>query len=222
MVLSDPVYGLVYPFLLFSIIGLSLVMISYVMFYRDKNDDLHKIIFYLALSDWCRSVWWILTFTLGIDHEYVCIAQALGAQFFFVASWFWPLFFAVRLYMANILDIVEFRKFWAFHVVAWGFPLLVCLLGYTLDVYGQIGLWCWVTDNFYQIVLNEFPLGAMIIIQTYILIAILYQMIRYRRGYVTIDHSNSGTASSGRFMLLHGASLCWYACWGTHWTCTGR
>jgi len=155
-------------------------------------------------------MWWLTTFSVGVDHAIVCLIQAIGDQYLYVASWCWPLFFAIYLYMANIWEkeITDFRPF---HIVAWGFPAVLCIVGYFLDIYGLSGLWCRTTSPYYHFAFHEGLLGVIMIVQLYILVRIVYQLYHHRQ-YVQIQNGGPSTivATSARLLLFVAVPvLCW-------------
>ncbi len=124
--------------LVLSLLGSSFIIGSHVLFHRWKRTD-HKIIFFLAVSDFLASFWWLLAYFLNTKkHKDVCQLQvckislffllfsyfflfflmekkATFLEFFFTASWMWPIIFAFHLYFNLVLDR-ELDNFKIFHI----------------------------------------------------------------------------------------------------------
>ncbi len=105
-----------------SVTGLLFVLASHFLFFRNKERHFVFLFFIVFSSGYllisfplsfsyysllsslsrnlfrtarCRSTWWLVTFLIGVNQSLVCTLQAIGDEYFYEASWYWPLFFAI-------------------------------------------------------------------------------------------------------------------------------
>lgn len=72
-------------------------------------------------------------------------AQARCQQFFFLASFFWTLCFAVNNYLSVVRREAALFKFEPlYHTLSWGAPALLTLSVELAGGFGQTDLWCWI------------------------------------------------------------------------------
>lgn len=195
-----------------SVSGLLFVMTSHLVFFRKRKENYLMFILLIVLTSGCRSLWWLITYFLGIQHHLVCLLQGLGDEYFYEASWYWPLFFAIYLYCANILD-KEIQTFWPFYLIAWGLPGIMVGLGWKLDSYGKYSLWCRITHSYILLGLHEGILGVILIVQMYIFVQITYRLYQIRK-YSQIQSDRDAVVATSRRLLLFliVPAFCWS--WG--------
>jgi len=109
-------------------------------------------------------------------------------------------FFAVYLYMTNIKER-EITIMWPFHVVAWGLPAVLVIVGFHFGVYGRYNLWCRITNQWFLLGIHEILLGVILSVQMFIFVHIGIKLFRIRR-YAHLQSDPSSFISTSRRLLL--------------------
>jgi len=190
-----------------SALGSFFIMISYLVFKR-AQEPFHKIIFYLAISDLGAAGFWMFAYIVGTSDPFVCVVQGIGIEFFFTASWLWPVIFAIKLYASNVLE-KDLNYYWFYHIFVWGIPAIICAVCVFLDKFGPAGYWCWIVESFaLQMIFGEFILGATFTCEVILFSAIVIDLIRNTSNFnqVVLDKKSTVRRFS---MYLVVPLLCW-------------
>eukprot|EP01113_Clastostelium_recurvatum_P038881 TRINITY_DN5871_c0_g1_i2.p1 TRINITY_DN5871_c0_g1~~TRINITY_DN5871_c0_g1_i2.p1 ORF type:complete len:339 (-),score=38.30 TRINITY_DN5871_c0_g1_i2:73-1089(-) len=207
---SDQPSGVWFLFipLALSLLGLTFVIISFFLLKRSK-DPFHCIIFFLAIAEWCRAFWWMITYFFDIHNQLVCSAQAFGIEYFTIASWLWAFLFAVKLYASNILDR-DLRHISVFHLVAWGVPGVICVVCAVYGSYGITGYWCWINYELFQILFGDCLLALLLACELFIFVVISWHLFAHQSFFAQLRQSRSmATFRMNLFLLVPVISWGW-------------
>ena len=127
-----------------SIAGTIFVISCYVWF-REYQRFSRKLILLLNVADLFLAITFAIS-TFRIDT--LCQPEALGIQFFYMASCFWTA--AIAFHLRRVIcqssyayDNINHEPY--FHLVCWGVPAAVGATAYGLNQYNQDGaMWCWI------------------------------------------------------------------------------
>lgn len=169
-----------------SIIGTSVVMISFLLF-RRRNESFHRYIFCLAASDWLFSSWWLVTtYLLSMKGTRFCIAQAFGLEFFYLLTWLYPILITLKIFVVNILE-KEFNRDWIYHLVVWSIPTIVCITCTKLNYFGPSGLWCYFVNYEFQLIFGASLVGVAFIVELFVFIAVVYTQYRIKTDFDQVE-----------------------------------
>ena len=126
---------------IFSFIGSSIIIISYLKFPNLRKFSL-QLVLWLSVSD-CGAC---LSYFLGDprDNTILCTSQAIIQSFFELASVLWTTIIAYTLFRLIISQKTSAHLIYKFHAFAWGISLIACVLPLSTDSYGNSGSWCWI------------------------------------------------------------------------------
>jgi len=84
------------------------------------------------------------------SHSNICLAQAVGIQFFGSMMVWWFFLMAVHLYLIIVAKKVNTRNYEViFYVLGFGSPLIQTLIPFIRKTYGHLVLWCWIEEDSY-------------------------------------------------------------------------
>lgn len=133
----------------FSFVGSFLVMFFYWRFKQARN-FVFEMVFWLALSDFLSA----LGMLIGEVEGPLCILQAWMRAAFELSSLLWSSAIAFVLFMAVIKQDSSFGTSGVvsqyrikFHASIWSLTLVLSVLPFTTDSYGNIGEWCWIQGD---------------------------------------------------------------------------
>ncbi|KAF8763935.1 Adhesion G-protein coupled receptor G4 like protein [Argiope bruennichi] len=159
-----------------SILGLGIIILTFLLFKKWRVDVRHKVLFNFALA----LVSFLLIFIIGIEQTrwiYGCMAIAVLLHYFMLASFTWMLVEAFIQYL-NLVKVIGtyipnlIQKAMIF---AWGIPfvIVVIILGVNTDFYFNEHKHCWLSDKgFYYGVAA--PVILMLLINYVTFAVILY------------------------------------------------
>eukprot|EP01138_Halocafeteria_seosinensis_P016442 gb/GECG01016773.1/.p1 GENE.gb/GECG01016773.1/~~gb/GECG01016773.1/.p1 ORF type:complete len:405 (+),score=40.36 gb/GECG01016773.1/:1-1215(+) len=137
-------------------------------------------LFWLSVADWLSGLTYgISRFAIADDFQTVdtiCRVQTVGIAFFPVASLFWTTFLAMELHRFIVYPHWDLKgnfsrkRYYWYHVVAWGVPLVMVLIVAPIMGSNNAGIWCWFREpagglhaTFYVIYLTSALLWLFIV-----------------------------------------------------------
>eukprot|EP00943_MAST-04B_sp_MAST-4B-sp1_P000945 g945.t1 len=139
-----------------------------------------KLIVMLSISDFFSSVQFYIGFdnfaTKCFEPEFACSLSATMSQYFEMASYCWTTVIAFNIYQVLVAkhgERVEHYEMY-YHLICWGFPLLLLIIVASTGSLGDAGNWCWIKkENPIERLFGYYiPLLIMIIVNSvfYVLI----------------------------------------------------
>eukprot|EP00002_Diphylleia_rotans_P022108 TRINITY_DN4322_c0_g2_i2.p1 TRINITY_DN4322_c0_g2~~TRINITY_DN4322_c0_g2_i2.p1 ORF type:complete len:152 (+),score=19.01 TRINITY_DN4322_c0_g2_i2:304-759(+) len=130
-----------------SVFGSLFVIVSYQLFADPRNKQL-KWIYYLSVSNLFGSFSFVLSvFTSdelnggSLHVDWICVAQGIGIQYFYVAGTFW-MFFIAHAMLLTFQDKHYGRSYdICAHIVSWGVPLIFVVVILIVSSFGNAGIW---------------------------------------------------------------------------------
>jgi G protein-coupled receptor 157 len=137
-----------------SIFGTIFIVVTFIV-WRDLRTNSRKILVYISIGDFLTAlvntsgVWG----TTGTGN--FCKSQATLNIAAILSSFFWTVYLSLYLYLTlciGMRSITEKRVMAAFHVTAWGIPLVVAVLAVSLGAVGTTkdttsDGWCWISTE---------------------------------------------------------------------------
>lgn len=143
---------------LLSIGGSSFVIVCYLL-YRDLRSFAFYLVCMVAVSDFFFSIGLFFGDAGGSKDTHLgasmglCMVQSLFISYFELTSLFWSVSIAYTLFEGFIKENPEFRPDsiaqykCRFLAVCWGLPVILTVLPFTTDSYGDTGGWCWIKSE---------------------------------------------------------------------------
>eukprot|EP01121_Diplochlamys_sp_Union-15-3_P003586 TRINITY_DN13529_c0_g1_i1.p1 TRINITY_DN13529_c0_g1~~TRINITY_DN13529_c0_g1_i1.p1 ORF type:complete len:335 (+),score=13.78 TRINITY_DN13529_c0_g1_i1:8-1012(+) len=193
---------------LFSIIGCSLIMVSYFL-WSDTRTKLRRLLVILSFCDLITAVGYAVGVLNGGKNMtplyQECVVQSAFTTFSSMASFMWTM--AIALYL--FLQITRRRKYAGhalilFHFFAWGIPLILVISALFCSALGQNNVvvitgtvgWCWIKNSpsgkcrgnrlFW-----ELAAGKVIEITAYISTPIIYLITKWNLPKKTMQKTDS-------------------------------
>lgn len=118
------------------------IMMTYFAFKDMRKKSFMKFIFYISLSDFFMNV----TSAFGFPNTgtALCWIQAIGENYFALASWFWTTALSYSIF-SIIKNGKRPFKMWHAHMICWTLPAILTALPLTTDTYGASDVdtqWC--------------------------------------------------------------------------------
>lgn len=189
-----------------SCLGSLLIVYTYLR-WRDVRSGSRRVITFLAIADFVTAFGCVLGssnylvyFWLNFNEpgtEYgcpafanICEIQSYLTTWSSISSFVWTSALAFYFYLILVKDrlLLATRLIPWFHVVAWGFPIAICL---PLLITGKLGFapyaastWCFIYDNQNRKHLTDKEIGIILLagklweILTYAVVIILYTAIK--------------------------------------------
>lgn len=176
----------------FSFIGSTFIVWAFWKL-RDVRSFVFQLVRWVAFSDVGYSIGNFLGDAGGNSETHVgaspglCTFQAVLISYFGLASMLWSAAIAFTLHKAFLNEDEGFRspsvneKWKYYHLVCFGWPLVVTLLPFTTDGYGDTGGWCWIkTDNSidraWRYIQLYLPLWFIIVYNMYVYVSVYQKM----------------------------------------------
>nr|XP_042901015.1 uncharacterized protein LOC107452101 isoform X1 [Parasteatoda tepidariorum] len=159
-----------------SILGLGIIILTFVLFRKWRKELKNKALFNLSLA----LISFLIIFLAGIESknsQSICLAVAICLHFFMLASFAWMLVEALVQYLSFVKVIGTYIPCFMQKAVAfaWGTPLLIVITVSSInyEYYTSRDKYCWLSgDMFYYAVAT--PVLSMLILNFLIFIIILY------------------------------------------------
>lgn len=205
-----------------SMIGCVFVMFCYYKF-KDLRNHAFTLVLFMATCDFFSSVFRSMGDT-AVINDGLCQFQAWGTSFFETSSILWSLLIAFTLHMAFLLEKDSFSsnkigsQMWKYHLVGWGYPLVMSILPFTTKSFGSSGAWCWVTvkDSTDHIGIfwryMQFY-GVLWLVMGYACFVYIRVLLKIKRmGSTNADESKANRKLMRRIMYYPAVLiLCWWA-----------
>ena len=177
-----------------SIFGTTIILCTYAL-WPDLRTNSRKIITFISVGDFLTA----LTNLFGMWDKAInnttalCEIEALVNICAVLPSFFWTVYLSLYLYLAickKISHESERRVMRAFHLTAWGIPLILAVLaagfravGKSQNDYASAG-WCWVRESasWKEMVLWMIVFGKGWEILAYFAITLFYVLIKMHIG----------------------------------------
>lgn len=130
-----------------SSLGSAIVVITYATFADLRRLRYVELVFYVSLNDFIASV----GIALGPSPNYSteCYYQGFTSNFNYLCSIFWSSVISYQVWLIVFSGQV-IKDMRPFHVICWGFPLLLSLLPYSTNMYNNPddeSTWCFVAQR---------------------------------------------------------------------------
>ncbi|XP_060574459.1 G-protein coupled receptor 157-like [Ruditapes philippinarum] len=165
---SVPIYVIVVAILscLLSFIGIISIFISYYAIANVRN-YIRKLLLFLTIANLLDVIgivigiarYMLLVYT-DVDYQHEkqsCTFQSFITSFSLRSSFFWTVLIAVYIQVQVLKprwvdNMSNNRATVTYHVMSWGIPGIICVLGLYYDVFGDTediftGPWCWIRTN---------------------------------------------------------------------------
>ncbi len=160
-----------------SMIGLSLVILTFFLFRKWRKSLGNKILFNFSLALFCVTGCFLCAGLVTFDHR-VCKATAASMHYFLLASFAWMVVEGIYQYLQYVL-VVGAQNYKSCFMrraspLAWGLPVLPVLgiFIYDPDLYAIGDKFCWLElEAFYFTVL--IPISIMLMFNIFIFIGVL-------------------------------------------------
>ena len=177
-----------------SLVGSLLVILTFAL-WKEFRTIGRSILVFLAITDFFTAFGYMFGAVVALSkpswplYRRMCVAQSFITSFFPVSSFVWTLNLAIYLLAVLVLK-KEGRAIWkllvAFHLAAWGIPLVVCVVGV---VFGELGPsnmsltsvdWCFIAydGNKVRFFIFEAVCGKFWEIVTYIASFVIYIVVK--------------------------------------------
>ncbi|XP_069466131.1 G-protein coupled receptor 157 [Ambystoma mexicanum] len=168
-----------------SVVGCILIICTHAL-WPELRSRPRELLLYLSVADLLSAV----AYAYGVLRNFEsstwdCVVQGALSTFANTSSFFWTVAVALYLY----ITIVRARPsladglLFTFHAVSWGVPLLITVIAVSLNKIGydasyvSVG-WCWVSIEAHDRVLWMLLAGKVWEILAYIILPILYLLIK--------------------------------------------
>ncbi|XP_041374649.1 uncharacterized protein LOC121387560 [Gigantopelta aegis] len=197
-----------------SIAGLSLTVLTFILFKKLRQTRPQQTLFNLALAQLCA---WIV-FLAGINqtqHDAGCIAVAVMLHYFITASFMWMLVEAILHYLLFVKVLGSYVSRYVLKTVipAWGIPLLPVIIVLAIDykMYRGGSTYCWMSllPFYYAFAL---PIGLIILANLVLYIMVAVSICR--RSNVS---GNSSQSNTQRHLVSIRASVFCFILLGLSW-----
>lgn len=192
-----------------SILGLSLILATFIFFPPWRKSLGHKILFQFSSA----LIFLLLTFTLGVgytENVIVCQIVAIFLHYFLLSGFCWMTVEAYHQYhrFVKVFGTYMPRFLLKASIFAWGLPIIpvASVLFYDVDSYSGSEGYCWLCPiPFYSAVLG--PVAFLMIINLVIFVLVVRSIIAAGRGLRTNQSESKQTkdklwASFLNFILL--------------------
>lgn len=142
----------------FSLIGSLFIIIIYLRV-RELRSFAFRLVFLTAIADFFFSLGGLLGDAGGNPETFVgantelCLFQSFIISYFQLASLIWSVSIAFTLHMGFLKRRVDFnpkevyKHEKKYHLVAWTYPLVMAILPFTTNSYGDEGGYCWIQSH---------------------------------------------------------------------------
>lgn len=146
---------------LISFLGSLFIMLVYTQHraVKELRTFAFRLVFFTAVADFFLSIGGMLGDAGGSETTYfgatpgLCLFQAWLISYFQLASLIWSVSIAFTLHQGFLKrnpdfgpKEVEKHAKW-YHLIAWGWPLIMSLLPFATDSYGDEGGYCWIQSH---------------------------------------------------------------------------
>jgi G protein-coupled receptor 64/G protein-coupled receptor 126 len=165
-------------------IGLSLVILTFMLFRKWRKSLGNKILFNFSLALFCVTGCFLCAGLVTFDHR-MCKATAASMHYFLLASFGWMVVEGIYQYL-NYVIVIGAQNYKSCFMrraspVAWGLPILPVLgiFIYDPDLYAIGDEFCWLKlEAFYYTVLT--PISLMLLFNILIFIGVLKNVLCLR------------------------------------------
>nr|XP_004657446.1 G-protein coupled receptor 157 [Jaculus jaculus] len=169
-----------------SALGSGLLVATHAL-WPDLRSRARRLLLFLSLADLLSAA----SYFYGVLQDFSgsswdCVLQGALSTFANTSSFFWTVAIALYLYLSIVRAIrgpFADRLLWAFHVVSWGVPLAITVAAVALKKIGydasdvSVG-WCWIDLEAEDHVLWMLLTGKLWEMLAYILLPLLYLLVR--------------------------------------------
>ncbi|XP_068189831.1 G-protein coupled receptor 157 [Antennarius striatus] len=168
-----------------SFVGSSLIILTYIA-WTDLRTVPRRLLVYLSVSDWLSAG----SYAFGVWRVFHadsldCVVQGAISTFANTSSFFWTVAIAVYLYVFIVRSSQRLADslLLGFHLISWGVPLAITIAAVALNKIGydasevSVG-WCWVRIHASDRVLWMLLTGKIWEFMAYLMLPILYILIR--------------------------------------------
>ncbi|XP_037354845.1 G-protein coupled receptor 157 [Talpa occidentalis] len=169
-----------------SALGSGLLVATHAL-WPDLRSRARRLLLFLSLADLLSAA----SYFYGVlrdfaDSSWDCVLQGALSTFANTSSFFWTVAIALYLYLSIVRAAQGPRAshlLWAFHIVSWGVPLAITAAAVALRKIGydasdvSVG-WCWIDLRAEDRVLWMLLTGKLWELLAYVLLPLLYLLIR--------------------------------------------
>jgi len=153
-----------------SLVAGVFIIYSYVAYTGLRNFP-YKLIVYMSISDILSSI----SYLLGINSD-LCQEQAIISQFFTLATFFWTACFGFNIFVVLVLNRSHVETYeLSYHLICWGLAGSLLAINIALQSFGEVVVWCWITQEHEVLRLTTFYLPLIFV---FIFNAVCYSMIK--------------------------------------------
>ncbi len=132
-----------------SVLGTLFVIVSYFSFGSLQTQPFQLVVM-LCCADLMLSVGWLLNVSHDSAADSVCpssacIVAAILVQYFSVSEMMWVFCIAVNMFLVLKMRVHTDGMLKFYHLLAWGLPAVLVSACISLELFGDAGLWCWIT-----------------------------------------------------------------------------
>ncbi|KAG8200819.1 hypothetical protein JTE90_006399 [Oedothorax gibbosus] len=170
--------GITYIGCAFSIFGLGVIIMTFILFREWRTDVKHKALFHLSLA----LFGFLVVFVVGLRKDvsgdaWMCVVVAALLHFLMLASFAWMLVEAFMQYLRLVKVIGTYipRFMQKAALFGWGLPLLIVgvTLGYNPKSYENDTRYCWLSNQVFYYAVAA-PVLSMLLMNFVIFSSILY------------------------------------------------
>ncbi|XP_008830158.1 G-protein coupled receptor 157 [Nannospalax galili] len=169
-----------------SALGSGLLVATHAL-WPDLRSPARRLLLFLSLADLLSAS----SYFYGVLRDFAgsswdCVLQGALSTFANTSSFFWTVAIALYLYLSIVRSTRgpgSDRLLWVFHVVSWGVPLVITVAAVALKKIGydasdvSVG-WCWIDLEAKDHVLWMLLTGKLWEMLAYILLPLLYLLVR--------------------------------------------
>ncbi|XP_024098895.1 G-protein coupled receptor 157 isoform X2 [Pongo pygmaeus] len=192
-----------------SALGSGLLVATHAL-WPDLRSRARRLLLFLSLADLLSAA----SYFYGVLQDFAgpswdCVLQGALSTFANTSSFFWTVAIALYLYLSIVRAARgprTDRLLWAFHVVSWGVPLVITMAAVALKKIGydasdvSVG-WCWIDLEAKDCVLWMLLTGKLWEMLAYVLLPLLYLLVRKHINRAGIGNTFQGGANCIMFVL---------------------
>ncbi|XP_051028128.1 G-protein coupled receptor 157 [Acomys russatus] len=169
-----------------SALGSGLLVATHAL-WPDLRSRARRLLLFLSLADLLSAA----SYFYGVLQDFAgtswdCVLQGALSTFANTSSFFWTVAIAFYLYLSIVRDArgpLTDHLVWAFHFISWGVPLAITVAAVSLKKIGydasdvSVG-WCWINLEAEDRVLWMLLTGKLWEMLAYVLLPLLYLLVR--------------------------------------------
>lgn len=131
-----------------SVVGSSIIILTYVLFPNLRKLRYVELVFYVAVNDLVASI----GLALGPvpNDSFECWFQGLSSTINFISSAFWTTVILYQVYLVVIKNGRVLKDMFWIHVFCWGWPVVLAILPLSTNTYNNPddeSTWCFVANT---------------------------------------------------------------------------